>query len=481
MADELLFTVTGAVAKRATPITLADAGLKERQDLQEWVLASPEILGAGVLVVTFEFDRWWSASGVQPLDRLDVLGLDDTGRLVVVELKRDKAPDTIEMQAIKYAAMASRFTLKTLASQHAKFLKQRGTACTDEEALERLAAHAEEFSAEKLSRPRIVLVAADFPPVVTASVVWLTEMSLDITLVKYQAYKTETEVLLSVSQLYPVQDVEEFTVSPRQAEVREAVETKKRTQDTSAVRRLVEAGALEDGSPLVLRTRSEVNAEVRGAIESWVAEDPARGRATWQNKPTAPLVWELDGSEHSPSGLIRNIISLTSGIDRSVQGTKWWIDADGRDLTELSASGKRQAYVVFWTRLLERLREEHPDWSKAQIPQPDSWFNMPSPVKGSVLGISFAAGGRLRSELYIDGGNAAVNLAVFRKLEASRPQIEAAYGASLRWEELPGRQACRADYGIGDAANLDDHERYIDWFFDASFRLRAALAAADSS
>jgi RecB family endonuclease NucS len=36
---------------------------------------------------------------------LDVLGLDRDGRLVVVELKRDQAPDTVDMQALKYGSL----------------------------------------------------------------------------------------------------------------------------------------------------------------------------------------------------------------------------------------------------------------------------------------------------------------------------------------------------------------------------------------
>lgn len=99
MADEHVFTVSGADAVPALPITLAQAGLTERAHLQEWVIAHPEILGAGVMVVTFEFDRWWSSAGGQERDRLDILGLDKSGRLVVAELKRDVAPDTVEMQA----------------------------------------------------------------------------------------------------------------------------------------------------------------------------------------------------------------------------------------------------------------------------------------------------------------------------------------------------------------------------------------------
>lgn len=477
MADELLFTVEGSEAALATPISLPEAGLKEREDLQEWVLAHPQILGPGVMVVTFEFDRWWSQSGAAPLDRLDVLGLDESGRLVVVELKRDKASDTVEMQAIKYAAMVSRFTPDVLASQHARFLAQRGETCSEADAMDRLLAHAEALDVEILRRPRIILVANDFPPVVTATVVWLNEMEIDVTLVQFQAYRAGDKIVLSVSQVYPIQDVEDFTVTPRQAEIRAAVATKKRTQETSAVRRLVKAGSLPDGTELTLHTTSEVNAEIRTALESWVEEDPARTSATWRNDAQAPLRWKVDGKDYSPTGLVRHMIAESAGVDRSVQGTKWWVDGDGNDLVELSASGRGRMYLAFWTRFLERLREEHPDWSKAEIPQPDSWFDMPAPIKGTHFSVNFTQGGRIRSELYIDNGDAEANLTLLRSLETQKSELEAAFGVRLEWEELPGKQACRiAHYGEGDVAEVDAYDEYIDWFFDSTERFRTALA-----
>src|SRR5262249_16527161 len=100
--SERVFTFHGSAAEPAAPISLPDAGLRERRDLQEWVISHPEILGPEVLIVAFEFDRWMASSGGRERDRLDVLGLGRDGRLVVAELKRDRAPDTSEMQAIKY-------------------------------------------------------------------------------------------------------------------------------------------------------------------------------------------------------------------------------------------------------------------------------------------------------------------------------------------------------------------------------------------
>jgi hypothetical protein len=69
------------------------------------------------------------------------------------------------MQAIKYAAMASRFTVDILAEVFAEFqLKHSQKLLTNEEASERIQAHTEfALTDETLRAPRIVLIAGDFP------------------------------------------------------------------------------------------------------------------------------------------------------------------------------------------------------------------------------------------------------------------------------------------------------------------------------
>ena len=108
MAGELVYRVNGTSAVTMATSTLGRRGCG-RQHLQEWVLANPEILGEGRPHRHGEFDQWFSKEGRDP-DRLDVLGLGQDGRLVVAELKRDLTPDLVTMQAINYAARASRFT-----------------------------------------------------------------------------------------------------------------------------------------------------------------------------------------------------------------------------------------------------------------------------------------------------------------------------------------------------------------------------------
>ncbi len=219
--DEFVFAVAGSTADPAERISLEEAGFREREHLQEWVIAHPEIIGPGVMIVTFEFDHWSSASGAQK-DRLDVLGFGEDGRIVVAELKRGQAPDTVDTQALKYAAMASRFTPRLLAEYHARFSQREpqgrrpAEPLTESEAHAKLETHSEVgLLADQLINPRVVLLAESYPPSVTATAVWLNERGVDLTLMRYQAFRTgDDHIVLTVSQLYPVREIADFEVAP---------------------------------------------------------------------------------------------------------------------------------------------------------------------------------------------------------------------------------------------------------------------------
>ena len=364
MAGELVFTVHPGAAKPAKEIDLKDAGFKERADLQEWVRANPEILGPGIRIVTFEFAAW-QARAQSAADRLDLLGLADDGRLVVAELKRGPAPDTVEMQAIKYAAFASRFTPDTLAERHAEYLsKTNGADVSADDAAAQLEQHiGGELEDELLRQPRLVLVAASFPPQVTASAVWLTEMGISVTLVEFNAYQTEHDVVLTVSQTWPLADVEDFTVTPRELERREANERVRRRRETNAVTTLVMDETLEDGEELSI----DVNllpAAARGQVESWLAEDSSRSRATWRNDRRAPLTWAVDNESWSPTGLAREILSRATGEHRyTVAGPSVWKTGSNETLAML-AGFKRSLAGRDWSDLHALLHQVLPgEWT----------------------------------------------------------------------------------------------------------------------
>jgi len=206
--DDLLLTVSDKTATQVATTRLAPLGLHERSHLQEWILANPDVIGPGVKIVTSEFGDWQTASGDPVKDRLDILALDpDGGRLVVVELKIDAAPHSVHMQAINYAAMVSQFSKEDVASLYAQTHQKSDPGNTGPTTLEELSVDGL-LTDEGIANPRIVLVAASFPASVTSAVVWLAKQGVEISLVRFSAYRVDDRTVVHFSRLFPVQDVD---------------------------------------------------------------------------------------------------------------------------------------------------------------------------------------------------------------------------------------------------------------------------------
>lgn len=243
MFDEFLLSVHEGQSDVVEATGLPALGLHEREHLQEWVLAHPELLGPGVEVVTSEFDKWQSAAGEAIADRLDVMGLGRDGRLVVVELKRDAAPHTVHMQALNYAAMVSRLSTRDVAELWAA---RRGTVGQpmDIDSVEGELETQWLLTSETIKSPRIVLIASYFPPSVTASVVWLNEQGVSIDLIRFRPYRLQDgRVLVNFTKIFPVPNVEDFTIGRRlsPAAVKEQLEPGP-PWDEDNLRRLAEQG-----------------------------------------------------------------------------------------------------------------------------------------------------------------------------------------------------------------------------------------------
>lgn len=58
----------------------------ERRDMERWVMDHPELCGEDLLIITNEYDKFDKTR-----ERLDLLALDRDGKIVVIELKRERA------------------------------------------------------------------------------------------------------------------------------------------------------------------------------------------------------------------------------------------------------------------------------------------------------------------------------------------------------------------------------------------------------
>lgn len=218
-ADGVSFVIDldSGEAEAMHDITLASAGLRERNDLQRWVTSHPELIAQDLLLLTTEFDRW-EIRDQKVADRLDALFIDTSGAPVVAEMKRDRATDTVDLQALKYAAYCSQLTLDDLVDEFAAYHEIEA-----DEARLRLLEHAPTLEDGGPRPIKVRLVAGSFGPAVTSVVLWLREYGVDIGCVEvtFRQVPGARQAMLSSRQLLPLPEAEDYLVRRRRKEQEE--------------------------------------------------------------------------------------------------------------------------------------------------------------------------------------------------------------------------------------------------------------------
>lgn len=211
-----LFEMTPDSLVQVPSSTFVAEQVLERADLQRLLRARIDAIVDDVLIVSEEFGAFAEARR-----RIDLLGVDREGHLVVFELKRTEDGGHLELQALRYAAMISAMTFDDLVEHYGRYLSQTEPAAADE-ARPRLVDWLEDADGENtvLSREvRIVLVAAGFDREITTTVLWLTDLyNLDIRCIRLTPYKVGERLLLDVQQVIPLPEASELTIQLRRRE-----------------------------------------------------------------------------------------------------------------------------------------------------------------------------------------------------------------------------------------------------------------------
>jgi alkylated DNA nucleotide flippase Atl1 len=264
-AEMALFEVEKE-SKRVSPIgpsTFPGLKLWERQDLEAWVLSSPELAGGDFDVVSSEYDRFDKTS-----ERLDVLGIVKTGagqgRLVVIELKRDGASTTVDLQAIKYAAYVAAAQFADVVEMYSRYHEVTEEAA--EAKLLELLGGSEEETPIIDDTPRIVLLAGEFRPEVTTTVLWLIDnFGMDIRCVRVQPFAVGERILVNSEVIIPLPEAEQYRLGVRRKRQEVKREQEQRARARRLLPQLIEAGALEIGQKLYFRKE----AVPAGAEPAW--------------------------------------------------------------------------------------------------------------------------------------------------------------------------------------------------------------------
>lgn len=98
-------------------VSMVKAGRKETEDLEQWIKSNPVILGQNIVIIG---DQVSTKSGP-----IDLLGIDESGNLVVVELKRDKLPREALAQAVDYASDVASWDVDKISEVCLVYKKQR--------------------------------------------------------------------------------------------------------------------------------------------------------------------------------------------------------------------------------------------------------------------------------------------------------------------------------------------------------------------
>lgn len=192
--------------------TFAQAGLRERDHLQEWLAASPDALGQAIdeqlLIIQKEFDGF---DGTR--ERLDLLALDQSGQLVIIENKLDDTGRDVVWQALKYAAYCSSLKKAEIITIFQQYLDrgEGGDAASiiceflQEDGLD-------EVVLNEGNDQRIILIAANFRREVTSTVLWLREHQIDARCVKVLPYLFGGEILIDLQQVIPTPEAADYMI-----------------------------------------------------------------------------------------------------------------------------------------------------------------------------------------------------------------------------------------------------------------------------
>lgn len=218
-----LYVIHSEQLKPVPATTFAQESILERRHLQAMLRQDTSPLGEDLLVLTEEFGGWQDSNR-----RIDLLCLDKSGGLVVVELKRTEDGGHMDLQAIRYAAMASSMTLDQAIAAHAQMLGGEAELQAANDAILEFLEMDTVDEAELSGEVRIILASADFSPEITTAVIWLNRQGLDIRCVRLRPYKMGDLVLVDATQIIPLPEAADYEVKIRtQVEETRKVRTKR--------------------------------------------------------------------------------------------------------------------------------------------------------------------------------------------------------------------------------------------------------------
>lgn len=170
------------------PIKVSETKLKQEklleENLEEWIIADPMLLGEPLLII----GRQVMIPDIK--DRLDILALDPQGNSVIIELKRGKLKDPVDMQALRYASYISKWRFEDFENQARIHLgKQGDPEFNFNELYEQFCSESGIDEVPDLnSDQRMIIVGSEVKDKLGSVALWLRDHNIDIKVIEVEIY-----------------------------------------------------------------------------------------------------------------------------------------------------------------------------------------------------------------------------------------------------------------------------------------------------
>jgi hypothetical protein len=186
--------------------------LESEQQLEEWIAADASIISPDILLIGRQVQTRYGGY-------IDLLGMDEEGNLVIIELKKDKTPRDVIAQALDYASWVRNISVEKIESIALEYLKENlESAFTGK--------FGTELPEELNLSHKIIIVASHLDPTSERIVKYLSEAhDLDINVVFFSCFvDKEGETLIGRSWLMEPVAVEDRVEQKKGRRVRLTVE-----------------------------------------------------------------------------------------------------------------------------------------------------------------------------------------------------------------------------------------------------------------
>jgi hypothetical protein len=312
--------------------TMSNLKIRERQDLQDVLRTNIEAVAPDVLIISEEYSGWQDSKR-----RIDLLGIDRQGSLVVFELKRTADGGHMDLQAIRYAAMVSALTFNEVVDLFAQFLKKHGRMELARDLIvEHVNGDEDEVEACVGELVRVVLVSQDFDSEITTTVLWLNEQGLDIRCVRLHPYQIGEQIVFDIQQILPLPEATDYMVKKRQKEAGQKAAITRESRDFTKYRvTTTEVDARQ------LVKRRAILAIVTALHKAGVSPEQMRDTINQSRQ----RFYEVDGLFESQEDFIEAALRSSSQNDEKIFDQARYFTADDE---LLRCDGKTYAFSNQW-------------------------------------------------------------------------------------------------------------------------------------